>query len=63
MRSGERDGAVVSTFEDLIEELEALIEILHCYESEGDDDTSGRIPLIFERLSSVQNAIDDWRQG
>ena len=53
----------MSKFEELIEELESLIEHLNCYESEGDADATGRIPLIFDRLSGVSNAIDDWRQG
>lgn len=52
-------------FERHIETIESDIENLLRFQwaGFGDQDASGRLPLIFERLTLVQNAIDDWRQG
>lgn len=47
----------------IVDDLEMAVETALCNEWMGDDDPSGRTALIFERLSGVQNAIDDWRQG
>jgi len=47
------------TFEEMIENLEAVLETLLL---QGKP-TTYRGALIFERAEGVQNAIDDWRQG
>ncbi len=48
------------TFEQMIENIEMTIE-----DALRNDEVfrSDRAGVIFDRLTLVQNAIDDWRQG
>lgn len=48
------------SFEEMITELEMVVENTLRREDAFRSDRAG---VIFDRLTLVQNAIDDWRQG
>jgi hypothetical protein len=50
----------MTTFEQMIENLEMAVEDTLRHEDAFRSDRAG---VILDRLVGVQNAIDDWRQG
>ena len=48
------------TFEQMIENIEMAVEDALRNEEAFRSDKAG---VLFDRLTGVQNAIDDWRQG
>ena len=51
------------TFEQMIENVEMAVEGALRNEEAFRSDKADKASVLFDRLTGVQNAIDDWRQG